>query len=160
MQFPNAPTIGTREERIIQSAMESCLAKSIISLGAGFALGGVFGLVLSSLDTTSHLQMQEQNLTTRQQIRQVGREMAQRSYSTAKNFAVVAAVYTGVECVIEGWRAKSDLQNSMYAGCVTGAVLAARAGGPKAAAAGCAGFAAFSTAIDWYMRERESSDDD
>lgn len=41
----------------------------------------------------------------------------------------------------------------MSAGCFTGGVLAAKAG-PKAAAMGCAGFAAFSAAIDYFMQER------
>ena len=39
----------------------------------------------------------------------------------------------------------------MAAGCITGGVLGAKAG-PQAAALGCAGFAAFSLAIDYYMR--------
>jgi len=37
------------------------------------------------------------------------------------------------------------------AGCITGGALAAKAG-PQAAALGCAGFAGFSAAIDYYMR--------
>lgn len=41
--------------------------------------------------------------------------------------------------------------NGVAAGCSTGAILAAKAG-PKAALMGCAGFAAFSGAIDYYMR--------
>lgn len=40
--------------------------------------------------------------------------------------------------------------NSVSAGCVSGAILAAR-GGPQAAAFGCAGFAAFSAAIDYFL---------
>lgn len=49
------------------------------------------------------------------------------------------------------FRAKNDLYNGVAAGCITGGALAAKAG-PQAAAVGCAGFAAFSAAIDWYMR--------
>ena len=43
------------------------------------------------------------------------------------------------------------MYNGTAAGCITGAVLAAKAG-PQAAAIGCAGFAAFSAAIDLYLR--------
>lgn len=43
------------------------------------------------------------------------------------------------------------MKNGIMAGCVTGGVLGAKAG-PQAAAVGCAGFAAFSAAIDYYMR--------
>ena len=40
--------------------------------------------------------------------------------------------------------------NSVSAGCITGGLLAMNAG-PQAAAMGCAGFAAFSAAIDYFM---------
>jgi import inner membrane translocase subunit TIM22 len=69
----------------------------------------------------------------------------------AKNFGKVGALYSGIECGIEGLRAKNDLVNSVAAGCVTGGVLAKNAG-PQAAAGGCLAFAAFSAAIDAYMR--------
>ena len=77
--------------------------------------------------------------------------MGSRSYSSAKNFAIVGSIFAGTECCIESYRAKNDLWNGVSAGCLTGGVLAAGAG-PKAAAVGCAGFAAFSAAIDYYLR--------
>ena len=43
------------------------------------------------------------------------------------------------------------MTNGVAAGCITGGVLAAKAG-PQAALVGCAGFAAFSAAIDYYLR--------
>lgn len=46
--------------------------------------------------------------------------------------------------------AKHDLYNGVTAGCITGAGLAIK-GGPQAAFIGCAGFAAFSLAIDMYL---------
>jgi len=83
--------------------------------------------------------------------------MGQRSYSSAKNFGKVGAIFAGTECCIEGLRAKNDLSNGVIAGCITGGVLAAPAG-PQAAAVGCAGFAAFSAAIDYYMRMPKDDD--
>ena len=80
--------------------------------------------------------------------------MGRASYSSAKNFGMVGAIFSGTECCIEGFRAKNDLYNGVAAGCITGGVLAAKAG-PQAAAVGCAGFAAFSAAIDYYMRMPE-----
>lgn len=91
------------------------------------------------------------NLPVREQLRRGFKDMGMRSYSSAKNFALVGAVYSGTECCIEGFRAKSDLTNSVAAGCLTGGILARNAG-PQAAALGCGGFAAFSAAIDAYMR--------
>lgn len=46
----------------------------------------------------------------------------------AKGFGAVGAIFAGSECVIEKMRAKHDMYNSVYAGCFTGGVLAARAG--------------------------------
>lgn len=37
----------------MQSAMESCPVKSVISGGMGFALGGAFGLFMSSVSKES-----------------------------------------------------------------------------------------------------------
>ncbi len=40
-------------------------------------------------------------MSTKQQLRYTLRDMGQRSYSTAKNFAVVGAMFAGTECLIE-----------------------------------------------------------
>lgn len=95
------------------------------------------------------------NLPWRQQLKHGFKDMGSRSWSSAKNFGIVGALYSGTECCIEGLRAKNDLTNSVSAGCITGGILGAKAG-PQAAALGCAGFAAFSAAIDAYMRMPES----
>lgn len=91
------------------------------------------------------------HLPWREQVRRGFKDMGSRSFSSAKNFGIVGALYSGTECCIEGLRAKNDLTNSVAAGCLTGGILGAKAG-PQAAAFGCAGFAAFSAAIDAYMR--------
>lgn len=91
------------------------------------------------------------SLPVRQQLRQGFRDMYRSSLSSGRNFGLVGAIFSGTECCIEGFRAKNDLYNGVAAGCLTGGALAAKAG-PQAAAVGCAGFAAFSAAIDYYMR--------
>lgn len=63
---------------------------------------------------------------------------------------MVGSIFSGTECAIEGLRAKNDIWNGVAGGCITGGVLARKAG-PQAVAVGCAGFAAFSAAIDAYM---------
>ena len=134
--------------------MESCVAKSILSGGAGFALGGAFGLFMSSMSYDTSMSAQSQalaNLPWPQQLRAGLKDMGSRSFSSAKNFMMIGAMYSGTECCIEGLRAKNDLTNSVAAGCITGGALAYKAG-PQAAALGCGGFAAFSAAIDAYMR--------
>ena len=97
------------------------------------------------------------SLPLRRQLAVGFREMGARSWSSAKNFGMIGALFSGIECGIEGMRAKNDLGNGAAAGCLTGAILARNAG-PQAAAFGCAGFAAFSTAIDMWMRMPKDED--
>lgn len=111
-------------------------------------------------DTPLHTSPTAQHITTlpmREQLKAGFRDMGARSFSSAKNFGKVGAIFAGTECCIEGFRAKNDLKNGVMAGCITGGMLAAPAG-PQAAAIGCAGFAAFSLAIDAYMRQPSEKD--
>lgn len=86
-----------------------------------------------------------------QSAKAIFKEMKTRAGSYAKNFAVVGAMFSASECMIESYRGKTELINGTMAGCISGGLLGLRAG-PQAAAFGCAGFAAFSTAIDYYFR--------
>ncbi|KAK9760690.1 Mitochondrial import inner membrane translocase subunit tim22 [Basidiobolus ranarum] len=145
--FSKEPT--PKEVALIHSVMESCPFKFASSAAIGFALGGVFGIFMSSMDFTPPEAIEQ---PTRVQLRNMVREMGKKSYSTAKNFAVVGAIYSGTECIIEGYRAKNDLWNSVSAGCITGGILAAQTG-PRGVMFGCGGFAAFSAAIDYFLRD-------
>lgn len=91
------------------------------------------------------------DLPMRQQIKAGLKDMGKASWSSAKNFGMIGALFSGTECCIEGFRGRNELSNGVAAGCVTGGILA-RNGGPTAVAVGCGGFAAFSAAIDYYMR--------
>lgn len=140
--------------------MESCPVRTALAGGAGFALGGIFGLFIASMsyDTPMHIPGSTapaiSSLPIRQQLKIGLKDMGSRSYSTAKNFAIVGTIYAGTECAIESLRARHDMYNSVSSGCITGGVLA-KSAGPKAAAIGCAGFAAFSAAIDYYMNRMD-----
>ncbi|KAK4185021.1 mitochondrial import inner membrane translocase [Podospora australis] len=165
---PNDPMV-----KMLANAMESCVGKTVLSGGAGFGLGAVFGMFMASMayDTPYHTAgagipgapgnaspvKNLSDLPLKKQLAIGFKDMGQRSYSTAKNFAAVGALYAGIECGIEGLRAKNDLGNGVAAGCLTGGILA-RGGGPQAAAVGCAGFAAFSAAIDAWMRMPKEED--
>ncbi|KAF2125404.1 mitochondrial import inner membrane translocase, subunit Tim17/22 [Dothidotthia symphoricarpi CBS 119687] len=94
------------------------------------------------------------DLPLKQQLKHGLRDMYRQSLASGKNFAKVGAIFSGTECAIEGLRAKNDLYNGVAGGCITGGVLARNAG-PQAVAVGCLGFAAFSAAIDAYMRMPE-----
>lgn len=156
----NSSTEGMNEQeaqmvRAMQGAMESCLGKSVMSGVMGFALGGAFGLFMSSMSYDSSLTPASQaisNLPLREQLKHGLKDMGSRSYSSAKNFGKIGALFSATECGVEALRAKNDIKNGTIAGCITGGILAAP-GGPQAAAIGCAGFAAFSTAIEIYLRQ-------
>ena len=77
--------------------------------GAGFALGGAFGLFMSSMAYDTPLSAQGQALTSlpwKQQLRAGLKDMGSRSYSSAKNFAMIGALYSGTECCVEGLRSE------------------------------------------------------
>lgn len=134
--------------------MESCPAKTVIAGGMGFGLGGMFGIFMSSMRYDTPMSGQSaamQSIPMREQLKTGFRDMGRSSWSSAKNFGYIGALFAGTECCIEGFRAKNELSNGVMAGCLTGGFLSRNAG-PQAAALGCAGFAAFSGAIDYYMR--------
>jgi len=111
----------------------------------------MLGLFLTGMSTSS-IEYSNPTATTTQfgTARTVLREMAIKTYSSAKNFAIIAALFTGYECAIESYRAKHDVANTAVAGCLTGATMAARSG-PQSALFGCAGFAAFSVAVEHFL---------
>ncbi|KAJ8711471.1 hypothetical protein PYW07_008713 [Mythimna separata] len=141
--------IKTNEEKMIEATIESCPFKSVTSCVIGYGLGLAVGLFTSSLMPTTAVT----DPMKTQSAREILREMKTSMFSYAKNFAILGAVFSGVECCIESARGKSDWKNGTYAGGVTGGLIGLR-GGLKAGIFGAAGFAAFSTVIDYYMHQR------
>ena len=90
-------------------------------------------------------------------------------WTSGKGFGKVGALFAGIECGIESvstctvvvfvamtyavpqYRAKNDMVNPVAAGFLAGGVLA-RNSGPKAVLGGGIAFAAFSAAIDLFLR--------
>lgn len=139
----------------LMKMMNSCPGKTVISGVTGFGLGAVFGLFMASMSYDTAMGTTEAakiaHLPFKQQMKIQFSDMGKRSWSTAKNFGFIGGVFTGVECCIESLRAKNDIYNGVAAGCITGGGLAIKTG-PQGALFGCAAFAAFSTAIEMYMR--------
>uniref|UniRef100_A0A336LYR2 Mitochondrial import inner membrane translocase subunit TIM22 n=1 Tax=Culicoides sonorensis TaxID=179676 RepID=A0A336LYR2_CULSO len=144
--------IKTNEEKIVDAAFESCTFKSFMSCVIGYGLGAAIGLFSSSVapNMTDPHALEKQ---AQQSAREIIREMRGSMHSYGKNFAAIGLVFSAVECVIESKRGTSDWKNGTYAGAVTGGLIGLRAG-VKAGLFGAAGFAAFSTVIDYYMRHR------
>ncbi|XP_045601204.1 mitochondrial import inner membrane translocase subunit Tim22 [Procambarus clarkii] len=136
----------SREEKAVEAVFESCPFKAILSLFAGFVLGGGIGLFAASVTPSIPTPDKPQP-----SAREVLRELKVSTLSYGKNFAAIGFMFSGVECAIESYRGKTDWKNGTYAGAVTGGVLGLRAG-VKAGVAGAFGFAVFSFVIDYYMR--------
>jgi len=123
-------------------------------------MGAFFSLMSTTFAYEDPLSRTWQTATmnTSQKTAQVFKDMGKGMWKSGRGFGTVGALYAGSECVIEGYRAKNDIYNAISAGLFSGAVLA-RKSGPKAMLGGAAAFAAFSAAIDMFLR-RETSDDD
>ncbi|KAM0868184.1 hypothetical protein ACQ4PT_041492 [Festuca glaucescens] len=155
--------LPSHEDMKMQDTYNNCVVRSVMSgvMGnvtddlqlkhlfysvARGGLGVMMGLFLGALENP----VMAEEMTARQQIVYQAKQMGRRSMGNAKTFAVMGLIFSAVECVVEKARARHDVTNSAVAGCVTGGTLAVK-GGPQAACMGCAGFAAFSVAIEKFM---------
>eukprot|EP00933_Yihiella_yeosuensis_P041251 TRINITY_DN35664_c0_g1_i1.p1 TRINITY_DN35664_c0_g1~~TRINITY_DN35664_c0_g1_i1.p1 ORF type:complete len:187 (-),score=24.02 TRINITY_DN35664_c0_g1_i1:63-623(-) len=119
------------------------------------AMGGIGGSVLGLLmggffHTMAPPTMVDTSLSTFEQIRLSYKGFGQACTRSARQFGKFGVVYAGVECAMERERASMDLQNAIYAGCITGGIIAFQ-GGPGAMAMSCGGLAAFSAVIEMVM---------
>ena len=128
------------------ASKESCTMQAIISGVVGGGAGMVLGAILAPFNSNIS-SMETDNLPMKEQFRRGLREMGSQSKSWGKNLMVIGAVFSCSECFVEKTRARDRPWNPIFGGCITGGILAANAG-PQAMAFGCAGFAAFSAAID------------
>ena len=110
-----------------------------------------------------------QNLNTTQKTKEIFKEMGRGMWRSGKGFAKVGALFAGIECVIESvrghftcigylsrstslqYRARNDMVNPVASGFVAGGILA-RNSGPTGVLGGGLAFAAFSAAIDLFLR--------
>jgi mitochondrial import inner membrane translocase subunit TIM22 len=131
-----------------ESLFESCLVRAAFSGVAGLGLGALMGGFFHTMQPVDVLE--NEKLSFREQVRLQYKGFGANCIRMSKGFAKVGLVYSGIECAIERERAQRDIPNAIYAGCLTGAVLAYQ-GGPQAMGMGCAGFAVFSAAIEAFM---------
>jgi mitochondrial import inner membrane translocase subunit TIM22 len=133
----------------------SCGGKAAIGVFGGGVMGLLMGVFLGALsDSTvpvTYIAGKEvPQAPLREQMRSTLRATAAKSMYWCRNFAFITGVFGGSECLVEKYRGKHDVWNSVVSGCLTGAALQAKSG-PQAAAVGCGGFAAFSLVIDSLM---------
>ena len=133
----------------------SCGGKAAIGLFAGGAMGLLMGVFLGAMsDATPPVTViagkDVPQAPLREQIKVTMRATAEKSKYWCRQFAFITGVFGGTDCLVEKFRGKHDVWNSVASGCITGAALQAKQG-PQAAAMGCGGFAAFSLVIDKVM---------
>ena len=118
-------------------------------------MGLLMGVFLGAMsDTTPPVQViggkDVPQAPLREQLRVTARATAEKSLYWCRNFAFITGVFGGTDCLVEKYRGKHDVWNSVASGCITGAALQAKQG-PQAAALGCGGFAIFSLGIEQIM---------
>ena len=134
---------------------QSCGGKAAIGVFSGGVMGLLMGVFLGAMsDATPPVQViagkEVPQAPLREQVRVTFRATAEKSMYWCRNFAFITGVFGGSDCLVEKFRGKHDVWNSVASGCITGAALQAKAG-PQSAAIGCGGFAAFSLVIDSFM---------
>ena len=133
----------------------SCGGKAAIGVFGGGVMGLLMGVFLGAMsDATPPVQViagkDVPQAPLREQLKVTMRATADKSLYWCRNFAFITGVFGGSECLVEKYRGKHDVWNSVASGCITGAALQAKSG-PQAAAFGCGGFAFFSLVIDSVM---------
>eukprot|EP00934_Nitzschia_sp_Nitz4_P007788 Nitzschia sp. Nitz4//scaffold78_size91513//25179//25895//NITZ4_004920-RA/size91513-processed-gene-0.60-mRNA-1//1//CDS//3329558103//7778//frame0 len=133
----------------------SCGGKAAIGVFGGGVMGLLMGVFLGAMsDATPPVQViagkDVPQAPLREQVKVTFRATAEKSMYWCRNFAFITGVFGGSECLVEKFRGKHDVWNSVASGCITGAALQVKSG-PQAAAMGCGGFAAFSLVIDSFM---------
>ena len=134
---------------------ESCIGKGIMSFVMGGGLGVAGGIIIGSYSALGPPvpvpgQPPPETLPWRQELKEAARKTRLKCKAWGKSFAYITMLFSGTECVVEKIRGQHDLGNGVTAGCATGAFLG-RSGGVQGMCFGCAGFAAFSIAIDYFM---------
>uniref|UniRef100_H3H2B6 Mitochondrial import inner membrane translocase subunit TIM22 n=2 Tax=Phytophthora ramorum TaxID=164328 RepID=H3H2B6_PHYRM len=133
--------------------VESCAGKFFLSAAMGYVMGNVFGLVLGSYEGITPPvplpgQRELPKVPWRESVRYNSLAIVPVGDATYLSLCC-PAMFSGLECASEKIRGRHDVGNELVAGCATGAALAAGQG-IQAQCLGCAGFAAFSYAINVF----------
>ena len=113
-QFNEKIIRWSNDPKNIEKVRESCPFNILTHGAMGFAFGGFLGMFLASMSaggTSPEGQLLNPTVTSsevipiRMQVRNALIDMIKRSWSSAKNFGKIAALYSGSECIIEGVKA-------------------------------------------------------
>jgi import inner membrane translocase subunit TIM22 len=95
-------------------------------------VGVAMGLFMGAMGDVSPLQIiqgkEVPQAPLREQVRSAFKATAGKAGGWAKSFGILTALFGGIECVIEKYRAKHDVWNPVTSGCIVGGTLSAKAG--------------------------------
>jgi mitochondrial import inner membrane translocase subunit TIM22 len=106
----------------------SCGGKAAIGVFGGGVMGLLMGVFLGAMsDATPPVQYiagkEVPSQPLHDQMKLTFRATANKSLYWCKNFAFITGVFGGSECLVEKYRGKHDVWNSVVSGCLTGAAL-------------------------------------
>ncbi|CAK4083518.1 unnamed protein product [Aphanomyces euteiches] len=145
--------------RFIVESRESCVKQAIVSSVMGATMGVGLGVFLGTFEG-AHGELVGNNM--REQLYYGFRKSFiagyERSVYFSKQFMVVGAIYSGIECTVERERASHDVYNTLIAGATSGAILGGWAARKLPAkhllsntAKGAASFAAFAAVMEFCL---------
>jgi import inner membrane translocase subunit TIM22 len=112
---------------------EACGTKIVTGGVMGAVIGIGLGAFMGAMGDQSPIQIingkEVPTAPLREQMRGAFKSTAAKTGGWAKSFGILTALFGGVECLVEKYRAKHDVWNPVISGCVVGATLSAK-GGP------------------------------
>ncbi|KAF0701650.1 Aste57867_7931 [Aphanomyces stellatus] len=145
--------------KFIVESRESCVKQAMVSSVMGASMGVGLGVFLGTFEG-AHGELVGNNM--REQLYHGFRKSFiagyDRSIYFSKQFVVVGAIYSGIECTIERERAVHDVYNTLLAGAASGGILGGWAARQMPAkllihntAKGAATFAAFAAVMEFCL---------
>ena len=119
-QFGERLARWSNDPKNIEKVRESCPFNVLTHGVMGFGFGGFLGMFMASMSaggTSPESQLLNLNPTTaesvplRIQVRHAMTDLVKKSWSSAKNFGTIAAIYSGSECIIEGVKQENENEN-------------------------------------------------
>lgn len=121
---------------------------TVIGAVAGLGMGVFLGAMSDMTPPVTVINGREvPQAPLREQMRTTMRATGEKALYWSRNFAFISGIFQASDCLVEKYRGKHDVWNELISGCMAGGLLNAKSG-PSSMAFGCAGFAAFSLAIN------------
>lgn len=142
----------------LRESRESCWKHSVVASCTGAVMGVGLGTFLGTFEG-AHGEIVGN--TMREQLANGFKKSFHagyvRSVYFSKQFIVIGGIFSGIECNLERYRARSDVYNTVAAGAITGGALSAWAAKAmpqtllKHTAKGSASFAVFTLVIELFL---------